>query len=41
MKETVVIRKEPTKSDLVRLMKVAADTVQEMARMDGALGPIR
>lgn len=38
MSESVHIRKHPTPADLKRLMKVASDTVIEIARMDGALG---
>jgi len=38
MHETVEIRKEPTRADIKRLVKVAADTVLEIARADGALG---
>ena len=39
MIEAVHIRKHPTPADLKRLMKVAAYTVLEIAKMDGALGP--
>lgn len=37
-RETIEIRKHPNPADLSLLMKVAADTVLEIAKMDGALG---
>lgn len=39
MKDTVVIRREPTSADLNVVAAVARQTVLDIAKMDGALGP--
>jgi len=39
MKDTAIIRREPTSADLNAGAAVAKATVMDIAKMDGALGP--